>query len=111
MMIVYFVYIFNMYISATTCTYSPGDIVGKEEVYVGNTNSPAECDSLVRKVRPMASGMTWGDPILMEQNDYLMTGGFINGLSAHGRCYAEFGNEIGSSENYRTCLYDRKIAL
>ena len=97
-----------MYIPETKCTYPVGDVIGKEEIYVGNTNSPAECNNLVRKIRPTATGIKWGDPILIQQNQYLMAGGFINGLSAHGRCYAEFGAQTGSNQNYRICMFERK---
>ena len=63
-------------------------------------------------MKPTATGMSWGDPILMKYNSYLTNGpkgAFINGVSSYGRCYAEFGKHVDLSENFRTCLFDCKI--
>ena len=84
--------------------------MGEGEEYVGNTDTPDECENLVRKRAPTASGMKWGDPILMKENNYMEKhpGDYIDGFSALRRCYAEFGNEVQDAESWRVCLFQRK---
>ena len=98
------------FVLETKCIFAVGDIVGEGEEYVGNTDTPDECENLVRKREPTASGMKWGDPILMNKNNYMEKhpGDYIDGFSALRRCYAEFGNEVQDAESWRVCLFQRK---
>ena len=86
--------------------------MGVVEEYVGNTDTPDECENLVRKRAPTASGMKWGDPILMNENNYMEKhpGDYIDGFSGLRRCYAEFGNEVQDAESWRVCLFQRKYS-
>ena len=98
------------FVLETKCTFTTGDITGEGEEYVGNTDTPDECENLVRKRAPTASGMKWGDPILMKVNNFMEKHpeDYIDGFSAQQRCYAEFGTEVEASSSWRICFFERK---
>ena len=102
--------ILTFFIEETRCIFSRGDIIGEKEIFVGNTDSPAECEDLVRKTIPTATGIKWGDPILMSSNNYMNRNpnDYIDGFSAQRRCYAEFGTEVEASSSWRICFFERK---
>ena len=77
-------------------------------MYVGHTDTPGECENLVRKTLPTASGMKWGDPVLMNANNYMLRNpnDYIDGFSAWRRCYAEFGSQSEAVESWRICLFE-----
>ena len=57
----------------------------------------------------MASGMKWGDPIMMNENSYMLRNpnDYIDGFSTWKRCYAEFGSQTEHAESWRSCLFER----
>ena len=62
-----------------------GDVEGGKEEYLNTTDTESDCEALVIKHRPTATGATW------------------HYLSKH--CRPEFGDHIVSSSRYRTCLF------
>ena len=83
---------------ATNCSFSVGQVVGGSEKKVGVTNTSEECVTLVMKTEPTARGVLWGDPSLMDSD-----------MVVQGYCYAEFGDEISSTDYYAeywiACLF------
>ena len=70
------------------CDFHPGDGTGDSEEYLGDTDTPAMCASLVATTRPDANGATYS--------------GADSGGSA---CYAEFGmTGDNGSESWQTCM-------
>ena len=70
------------------CDFHPGDGTGDSEEYLGDTDTPAMCASLVASTRPDANGATYS--------------GADSGGSA---CYAEFGmTGDNGNDSWQTCM-------
>lgn len=69
------------------CAFAEGDGTGGTEEYLGDTDTPNECVSLVHSTRPDANGVTYS-----------------NGGGA--ACYAEFGatGSTGAPSSWQTCV-------
>ena len=67
------------------CAFSNGDVEGGREELIGRENTENECASIVIAHKPAATGALWSPTSKM--------------------CWAEFGNHVGRSSNYRACLF------
>ena len=73
------------HIHLVRCIFYDGDVKGGREEQLGLTWTEEKCAELVAKERPYATGATWQE--------------------SPSKCWAEFGNNIEFTHNYRTCLF------
>ena len=68
------------------CVFEEGDVQGGEEEYIDVADTEDSCAILARSKNEFATGATWDK------------------ISHH--CWAEFGDHISHSSDYRSCLFE-----
>ena len=76
----------HRYSLLASCIFEDGDVQGGDSEYIGVSNTEDSCASLARNTKELATGATWDK------------------ISHH--CWAEFGDHISHSSDYRSCLFE-----
>ena len=71
------------------CIFEEGDVQGGEEIHVGVTDTEDDCATSARITNELATGATWD--------------------KASHICWAEYGDHISHSSDYRSCLFESML--